>query len=108
MKRVLEDIVRVKEQADRAKADADERKQILEIDLRQIKVARDNFIKEMDQTEKDLRIKLEECEEASRKLATTEREFNQRRVEFEESQKKVLHENETLQWSIEQYNMDRE
>ena len=71
-------------------------------------MARDNFIKEMDQAEKDLRVKLEESEEASRKLAATEREFNQRRVEFEESQKKVLHENETLQWSIEQYNMDRE
>ena len=34
MKRVVEDIARVKEQTDRAKADAEERKQILEIDLR--------------------------------------------------------------------------
>ena len=48
-----------------------------------------------------MRLKLEESEEASRKLADSEREFNQRRVEFEERQKKVLHENETLQWSIE-------
>ena len=55
-----------------------------EIELKQIEVQRQDFRKEMTQTEIELRKKLELTENNSRDLAVKERAFKQMQTEFEE------------------------
>ena len=62
-----------------------------EIELKQIEVQRQDFRKEMTQTEIELRKKLELTENNSRDLAVKERAFKQMQTEFEEEKLQVAY-----------------
>ena len=50
----------------------------------------------MQTIEKELRVKLEEVEQLSRNLASEERDYQQRLIEFEEESRRVQQVNEAL------------
>ena len=56
------------------------------IELKQVEVSRQDFRKEMNITELELRKKLEHTENQSKDLAAKERAFKQQQTEFEEEQ----------------------
>ena len=62
----------------------------------------------MDQIESELRYKLELVENQSRELEVSEREFQQRRTEFDEFQKIVMSHNDQLQDAQDRFNRDKE
>lgn len=68
VKRLWSDINRVKDFSLKEKQTAKERKEEIGIELNQIKISKESFRKEMDQTERELRIQLEGVEAASREL----------------------------------------
>lgn len=57
-----------------------------EIEIKQIEVSRQDFRKQMNQTELELRKKLDYTENCSKDLVVKERYFKQRQTEFEEEQ----------------------
>ena len=90
------------------KQESIEKAEELEIELRQIEISRQDFRKEMNQTEIELRKKLEYTENLSRDLVVKERQFKQRQTEFDEEQTQVMHLNNQLQEQIERFNMSKE
>lgn len=56
-----------------------------------MEVSRQEFRREMNQTEHELRIKLEYTENSSRDLVVKERAFRQQHTEFEEEESQVMH-----------------
>ena len=67
-KKVLTDIVRIKEMTVRENQHNKERLEELDIELKQISISRDHFRSEMDQIEAELRYKLELVDNQSREL----------------------------------------
>ena len=68
------------------KQESIERAEEFEIELKQIEASRQDFRKEMNLTEVELRKKLDYAENCSRDLAVKERVFKQRQTEFDEEQ----------------------
>ena len=66
------------------------------IELKQIDVGRRDFRQEMNQTEGQLRKKLEGTENLSKELGAKERAFKQLQTEFDEEHQQVNHENNQL------------
>ena len=62
----------------------------------------------MDQIEGELKYKLELVDNQSRELEVQEREFQQKRVEFDEYSKMVQVQNDQLQESYDRFNMEKE
>ena len=62
----------------------------------------------MSHTESELRFKLEQVDNLSRALEAQEREFQQRRTEFDENYKIVMMQNDQLQESVDRFNMEKE
>ena len=79
------------------KQESIEKAEEFEIELKQIEASRSEFRQEMNQTEIELRKKLDYTENQSRDLAAKERVFRQRQTEFDEEQTQVMHLNNQLQ-----------
>lgn len=79
-----------------------------EIEIKQIEVSRQDFRKQMNQTELELRKKLDHTENSSKDLVVKERQFKQRQTEFEEEQSQVMHLSNQLQEQIERFSMQKE
>ena len=62
----------------------------------------------MDNTERDLRLKLEHVESQSRELGLQERDYLQRLAEYEEENKKILMMYELLQEQTDRFNLEKE